>query len=121
MVRVVRALVGMRHLYRRWETPNSLFGDVAMLGFVLVQALDGAFTYLGITFWGPGIEANPIVSSAVAYAGPGTGLTATKLVAILCGIALHMRRVHNIVAVLTIVYIAVAILPWMALFLYFAH
>lgn len=103
-------------LYKRWDTPNSLFGDLALLGFLVVQCLDGVFTYLGIIVWGPGIEANPIVSSAVAYAGVGTGLTAAKVVAICCGVGLHLRRVHNLVAFLTLFYVVVAILPWMALF-----
>jgi hypothetical protein len=67
----------MARLYKPWDTP-SVFGDLAVLGFLLVQCLDGVFTYLGVQRWGPGIEANPLV---------------------------------------TAVYVAVAILPWTALFL----
>jgi hypothetical protein len=88
-----------------------------VLGFVLVQCLDGAFTYLGVSIWGPGIEANPLVSSAVATAGLGPGLAGAKLVAIGFGMLLHLRRVHNVVAVLTAIYVAAAILPWAAIFL----
>lgn len=106
----------MERLYKRWDTP-SLFGDLAVLSFLVVQCLDGVFTYIGISSWGPGIEANPIVSSAVAYAGVGTGLTTMKLIAVCCGIILHIRRVHNLVALLTAIYIAAAILPWTAVFL----
>jgi hypothetical protein len=106
----------MAFLYRRWG-PKSVFGDYAVLGFLVVQCLDGAFTYLGVTIWGPGVEANPIVSSAVQVAGLGTGLAAVKLVAVALGIALHLRRIHNAVALLTILYLAAAILPWSALFL----
>jgi hypothetical protein len=107
----------MDDLYKRWDTPRCRFGDLAMLCFLVVQCLDGVMTYLGIVIWGPGIEANPIVSSAVAFAGVGTGLTVTKLVAVCCGIALHLSRVHNLVAFLTAVYIAIAIVPWTAMFL----
>ena len=107
----------MARLYKPWDTSPSWFGDLAVIGFLVVQALDGILTYIGIAQWGPGVEANPVVSSAVAYAGVGAGLTATKLVACWCGIILHLRRVHHVVAVLTAVYIAVAILPWTALFL----
>jgi hypothetical protein len=39
-----------------------------------------------------------------------------KLVAVAFGIALHLRRVHNVVALLTAIYVAAAILPWTALF-----
>ena len=82
-----------------------------------MQCLDGAFTYLGVSIWGLGIEANPLISSAVTAAGLAAGLTAAKLVAVMFGIALHLRRVHNLVALLTAIYFAAAILPWTALFL----
>jgi hypothetical protein len=107
----------MTHLYKRWDTPQCLFGDVAVLGFLVVQCLDGAFTYLGVKIWGPGIEANPLVSSAVAAGGLGLGLAGAKLVAMGFGILLHLCRVHTLVALLTAIYIAAAIIPWTALFL----
>ena len=102
---------------KRWDPPRSVFGDLAVVGFFLVQYLDGVLTYLGVTIWGPGIEANPLVSSAIAVAGPIPALAGAKLVAIAFGIVLHLCRVHNIVALLTLLYLTVAILPWTALFL----
>ena len=84
---------------------------------MLAQGLDGMFTYVGVQFWGPDIEANPIVSSTVRLVGLGAGLTAVKLVAVGFGMALHLRRVHNVVALLTAIYFVAAILPWTALFL----
>jgi len=107
----------MEDLYRRWEVPRCFFGDLTVVTFVIVQCLDGVFTYLGVRFWGPGIEANPIVSSTVGLFGLGAGLATVKLVAVAFGIALHLRRVHNVVALLTAIYVAAAILPWTALFL----
>jgi hypothetical protein len=107
----------MAFLYRRWDTPRSRFGDVVVLGFLLAQCLDGAFTYLGVSFWGPGIEGNPIISSAVSYAGLGVGLAGAKLFAVALGIALHLCRVHNVVALLTAIYLVGAIVPWTFLFL----
>jgi hypothetical protein len=103
--------------YTRSKTESSLFGDLAVLIFLVVQCLDGAFTYLGVCRWGPGIEANPLVSSAVAAAGLGAGLASAKLLAMGFGILLHLRQVHGIVALLTALYIAAAIVPWTALFL----
>jgi uncharacterized protein DUF5658 len=88
-----------------------------VLGFLLVQCLDGVFTYLGVKTWGPSVEANPLVSSAIAAAGPGLGLAGTKLLAATFGIVLHLRRVHMVVALLTALYVAAAIVPWTALFL----
>jgi len=104
-------------LYKRWDTPRSIFGDLVVVFFVLVQCLDGAFTYLGVRIWGLGIEGNPLVSSAVASAGLGAGLAGAKAVAIGFGMLLHLNRVHNVVALLTAIYVAAAIVPWTAMFL----
>jgi hypothetical protein len=111
----------MERLCRRWDQPKCLFGDLAVISFFIVQGLDGILTYLGVHIWGPGIEANPLISSAVAAAGPAAGLAGFKLMAIAFGIVLHLRRVHNVVAFLTAVYVALAILPWTALFLVTSH
>ena len=107
----------LRRLYKAWDPPDSRFGNVVVLGFVLVQFLDGGLTYLGVTIWGPGVEANPLLSSAMAYAGLGAGLAAAKSVAIGLGIVLHLCRVHTMVALLTVFYVGAAIIPWAALFL----
>lgn len=107
----------MGSLYRPLSPSRRLFGDLVVLGFVVVQCLDGMFTYLGVTIWGPGIEANPLLSSAMAYAGPGTALAGAKLLAVAFGMLLHLRRIHNLVFLLTAFYIAAAIVPWTALFL----
>jgi len=101
----------------RLDSPHGLFGNLALIVFVVVQCLDGALTYLGVHTWGISIEGNPIVSSAVSYAGVGTGLAATKGCAVVLGMLLHLRRVHLIVALLSVFYIAAAILPWTVMFL----
>ena len=107
----------MARLYKWWDDPGNRFGDLIVVGFVLVQCLDGVFTYLGVSLWGPGIEGNPLISSAMDVVGPLGGLAGAKLLAVGLGIVLHLRRVHNLIAVLTVVYFAGAILPWTAIFL----
>ena len=107
----------MDRLCRPWDEADDLYGNALVIGFMLVQCLDGVFTYIGIATFGPAIEANPLVSSAVAFAGPGAGLAAAKLLAAGCGIVLHLLRVHGLVAALTLFYLAVAIVPWAGLFL----
>lgn len=103
---------------RAWPRfPDTMFGNIAVVAFVIVQYMDGALTYLGVHVWGASIEANPLVSSAVSLAGVGGGLAIAKLTAIGLGITLHLRRVHTVVALLTAFYIAVAIVPWTLLFL----
>src|SRR4051812_2566981 len=107
----------MAALVKAWDEPRSRFGDLMVVGFMLMQCLDAVFTYLGISIWGPAIEANPIISSAMAVGGVLAGLGGAKLVAIGFGMLLHLRRVHNLVALLTAIYFTVAILPWTLLFL----
>jgi hypothetical protein len=48
--------------------------------------------------------------------GLGLGLTSVKLLAAGLGVALHLRRIHTPVALLTAVYVIAAILPWTYLF-----
>lgn len=107
----------MAGLNRRWGTPQCIFGDVVVLAFVLAQGLDGVFTYLGVRFWGLGAEANPLVSSAMLAAGLGPGLAGVKLFAVGLGIALHLYGVHTLLALLTGIYVAGAIVPWTAMLL----
>ena len=95
---------------------QSRFGDLVVVGFMLMQCLDAVFTYLGISIWGP--ASRPTRSSARPWPRPASlgGLGGAKVVAIGFGMLLHLRRVHNLVALLTAIYFAVAILPWTALF-----
>jgi hypothetical protein len=109
--------MSVEHLAKSWDTPTSLFGNFVVLAFFAAQLLDGVFTYVGVSVWGPAIEANPLVSSAVAVAGLGAGLTGVKAVAIAFGMLLHLRRLHTLVALLTAIYVAIAIVPWAAILL----
>ena len=111
----------MARLYRRWDTPQCLFGDVVVIAFLLAQCLDGVFTYLGVSLWGLGAEGNPLVTSAVLVAGLGPGLAGVKLIAVGLGIALHLCRVHNLLALLTAIYVAGALVPWTAMFFLVGH
>jgi hypothetical protein len=107
----------MALLYKRWDEPRCLFGDSIVVIFFITQCLDGVFTYLGIGIWGPTIEANPLISSAIGLVGVVCAVGGAKLVAIGFGMLLHLRRVHNLVAMLAAIYLTAAILPWAALLL----
>ena len=102
-------------LTKSWHSADDRFGNLAVIGFLVVQYLDGVFTYLGFSIWGLNIEANPLIRSAVAVMGPGTGLALAKLVAIGFGMVLHLRRVHHVVAILTAIYVVLSIVPWTTL------
>jgi hypothetical protein len=104
----------------RWifnRSRASGFGDVAVIAFLVVQALDGVLTYVGLVTLGAHMEGNPIIASLMLAFGMGPGLTGAKVVAALLGIGLHLTGVHRLVALLTGIYLAAAVIPWTALLL----
>jgi hypothetical protein len=107
----------MERLFRRCDPTRVLYGNVVVIGFMVVQCLDGMLTYIGILTWGLAIEANPLITSAVSLAGVGPGLTGAKLIAASFGIVLHLLQVHGVIALLTAFYLIAAIAPWTALLL----
>lgn len=92
---------------RRFSRAEALF-----LAFVTVQALDGAMSYIGVSLYGPAIEANPLVAWYLAAFGPAVGFTAAKLFAVTCGAVLYVTARHRWVAALTLVYLVFAVGPW---------
>ena len=96
---------------------RSRFGDVVIVLFLLAQAADGVMTYVGVTTIGTHLEANPLLASLMSAFGEGAAVTGAKLVASALGISLHLIGVHRVLAVLTGVYLAAAVLPWLGLLL----
>jgi Domain of unknown function (DUF5658) len=102
----------------RWifnRSKDSRFGDCVVLAFLVVQALDGVLTYIGLRSLGHAVEGNPLVGGLMAVFGLGAGLAGAKLMAGSLGIALHLCGTHRLIAVLTAIYFAAAIVPWTAL------
>ena len=97
------------------DTQRSVFGDVVLLVFLLAQCLDGVLTYVGVVTYGTTIEANPLIATMMAYLGHGVALMGAKTVAAFLGICLLLRQVHLVVALLAVFYVAVAVIPWMAI------
>ena len=89
--------------------------QLVWLAFVAVQALDGVLSYVGVSLHGPEIEANPLVAWYLAALGPAAGFTAAKLFAVMCGVVLYVTAHHRLVAILTLLYLAFAVVPWFAL------
>ena len=94
---------------------RSRFGDVTVVLFLLTQCWDGVFTYVGVTVYGAGIEANPLLLALMSAFGHGAALTGAKVVAALLGIFLHLRQAHSAVGLLAAFYVAVALGPWTAI------
>jgi hypothetical protein len=104
----------MAQVGSRAATGRSVFGDFALVLFLLAQAGDGILTYVGVTVYGPHVEGNPLIAWMMATMGHGPGLATAKLTAGVFGIALHLSAVHKVVAVLAMFYLCVAIVPWLA-------
>jgi hypothetical protein len=94
---------------------GSSRAQILLLAFVTVQALDGILSYVGVSLHGPGIEANPLVGWYMAVLGPAAGFTVAKLFAVMCGVVLYVTARHMLVAILTLVYLIFAVVPWFAL------
>ena len=86
--------------------------QILWLAFVIVQALDGAMSYVGVSLHGPDIEANPLVGWYLMAFGPAVGFTVAKLFAVTCGAVLYVTGRHRWVAILTVVYLIFAVGPW---------
>ena len=97
------------------RSADSRFGNSVVIVFLLAQALDGVLTYVGVTSVGHVTEGNPLVAGLMATLGFGPGLVSAKLWACGLGAALHLSGTHRLVALLSAVYFAAAILPWTAL------
>jgi uncharacterized membrane protein len=100
-------------------TQRHVFGDIALVVFLVAQVLDGTLTYIGVGLYGPEMEGNPLISWLMANIGEGLGLATAKITASFFGIVLHLAAVHKAVALLAALYVAVAIVPWTILIFVF--
>jgi hypothetical protein len=99
-------------------TRRNTFGDVALIAFLLAQASDGVLTYIGVSIYGLRVEGNPVIGWLMSAMGQGPALATAKLTAGFFGVALHLSSVHRAVALLAAFYIAVAVVPWLAILFY---
>jgi hypothetical protein len=89
--------------------------EAIWIAFVVVQALDGAMTFIGMDRFGVHIEANPLLVVYAQALGPALALAAAKLFAIGCGAALYLTAQHKTLAALALIYVFGAIGPWIHL------
>lgn len=97
----------------RGGTPRDVFGNVALLVFLLAQALDGVLTYIGVSTYGLHVEGNPLIGWLMVAMGQGPALAAAKLTAGFFGVVLHLTAVHRAVALLAGFYLIAAVVPWL--------
>ena len=94
---------------------GRLFGDLAVVVFLLAQVSDGVLTYIGVSTYGIEIEGNPLIGWLMTVLGEGPGLATAKVTAGVFGIALHIAGVHRAVATLAGFYVVAAIAPWVTI------
>jgi hypothetical protein len=111
---------GEAKVSRRGGTRRNMFGDIALLVFLVAQASDGVLTYIGVSSYGLHAEANPLIGWLMSSIGEVAALATAKTAAGVFGIALHLSAVHKAVALLAAFYVAVAVLPWVAILFYFS-
>ena len=92
-------------------------GLAAVALFAAVQVADGALTLAGVARFGPAVESNPLLAMSIAALGAGASLSVAKTTAILLATLLHGARCHLALALLTILYVFAAVLPWTSLLL----
>ena len=102
----------LRAIALQFPTRRVSRAELVWLAFVTVQALDGVMSYLGVHILGSWIEANPLVAWYAATFGPAVAFTLVKLFAVACGTMLYLTARHRTVAVLTLFYLAFAVVPW---------
>lgn len=90
---------------------TETFGNLVIVLFLIAQVFDGAFTYLGLTSFGLS-EGNPIIAYYIRQHGVGPSLTVAKMLSVVCSMVLHLLGLHKTLALLTLMYLALAILPW---------
>jgi hypothetical protein len=93
--------------------PRSVrFGNIVVVAFLIAQACDGVFTYIGVATYGARAEGNPLLGWLMSALGCGAGVTAAKAATGALGIVLHLVAVHRLVAALAAFYLIAAIVPW---------
>jgi hypothetical protein len=85
--------------------------------FVAVQIADGVLTFAGIARFGPAVESNPLLALSIASLGAGATLSIAKSLAVVFGLILHRVGCHLALALLTVLYVFAAVLPWTSLVL----
>lgn len=92
--------------------PRMLGHQLVFAAFLLTQILDGILTYVGVSAFGIAAEGNPLLAWLMASYDEVIALAGAKILAACCGVALYILAVDRLLAVLTLVYIGGALVPW---------
>jgi hypothetical protein len=88
-------------------------GRLLLAIFLVFQIADGLITYAVVQTFGIAAEGNPLLVTWMHVAGPGHTLFGAKLLACGCGAVLYALGVCRVLAILTLLYLGAAIVPWL--------
>ena len=110
---LARALAGTCRALLTRTLPGSRTRTILPFAlFAAVQLADAALTANGVSRFGMSIEANPLVASYIDVWGLTAGLCAAKALAISAGAILHAAAQHLALALLTVIFVFAALVPW---------
>jgi hypothetical protein len=93
--------------------PGTATHAVLVLGlFAAVQIADAALTAIGVSRYGLAAEGNPLIAFYMSNWGVAVGLAVAKSIALSSAIVLHLCAQHLIVALLTVLFVFGAVVPW---------
>jgi len=93
-------------------TPAQERAAWVLILFAAIQVVDGVMTAAGAAQYGSSIEANPLLAFLFGVVGTASTLVSVKLFAIGCATLLHVLSKHRALAILTVVYVVAALVPW---------
>jgi hypothetical protein len=106
------AATPLREMLIRPLPGSKTHAILAFALFAAVQVTDASLTAAGVSRFGVSMEANPLVAFYIDACGLMTGLFATKALAIAAGAILHASARYLALAVLTVIFVFAAIVPW---------
>lgn len=92
---------------------------LVLVAFFLLQAADGALTFIGVQRFGLSAEANVLIVTAMHTWGALPALVGAKLLAASCGLLLFAFSVHRVLAAAAGAHLAFAVIPWLVALLHF--
>ena len=99
--------------FSRLRFPDGRTRALGLLAFfALVQVADAWLTVVGVNRYGVGAEANPMLALPMLLLGPAAALTIAKSLAVFGATVLYRLSRHFLLAMLTLTYVVVAIMPW---------
>lgn len=109
----------MRHAWEwlSWQSdiPPGFLGNLIFVVFVLIQCLDGIFTYVGVS-QGLALEGNPLASLLMSIIGLCPGIMVLKTIGVGLAMLLYLLGSHRANALLIVFYLYFVLYPWAYLF-----